>query len=135
MGKKFFVFVLFILMFSTISISQEKSSLKVSEMALCTAVEERQPVGVDTVFADTVKKVFCFTKITGAEDTTTVTHVWYYKDEEMAKVDHTVKSNEWRTFSSKNIWKGWVGQWKVEVLSEDDKVLKSKVFTIKPTSK
>ncbi len=130
MLKNLFIIVLFLLLVTTNSVSQEKEELQVEEMVLCTAVEERQPVGVDTVFSDTVEKVYCFTKVTGATDTVSVSHVWYFKNSEVAKVSLSVKSKTWRTWSSKNIVKEWDGKWRVDVLSSNGDVIKSKEFLI-----
>jgi len=134
MFKKLFVSVLFLSLLTTISNAQERESLKVDELVFCTAVKERQPVGVDTVFADTVKQVYCFTRITGAADTTSVYHVWYYKGEEKAKVNLSIRSTMWRTWSSKKILKEWDGKWRVDVISSDGNLIRSKEFIIKPTS-
>ncbi|NIR49886.1 DUF2914 domain-containing protein [candidate division KSB1 bacterium] len=103
-------------------------------MVFCTAVEEREPVAVDTVFADTVGQVYCFTKIIGATDTTSISHVWYYEDEEKANVNLAVKSKSWRTWSSKKILQEWDGKWRVDVVSSQQEIIKSEEFLIKPTS-
>lgn len=101
-------------------------------MVFCTAVENREAVGVDKIFPDTVERVYCFTRITGAADTTTVSHVWYHGDEEKAKVNLSVRSKSWRTWSSKLILKEWEGVWRVDVLSSNGRLLASKEFIIKP---
>lgn len=128
-----FVGLLIAILVIGINAQEREPEIKVEQMTFCTNVVDRQPVLPDTAFADTVKSVYCFTKIVGAKDTTEVTHVWYYEDEEMAKITLPVKSPSWRTWSSKSILKTWDGKWRVDVLSEDGKVLKSKVFTIMPS--
>ncbi len=134
MVKKLFALVLFFLLVAAINNAQEKAELKIEELVLCTAVQERKPVGVDTVFADTVKKVYCFTKISGAADTTSISHVWYFKDEEKANIKLSVKAKTWRTWSTKNIPKEWDGKWRIDVKTSDGTVLKSKEFIIRTTS-
>jgi len=106
-------------------------TLEVVEVTFCTGVEERTPVGADTEFSNTVGRVWCFTKITGADDPTTVVHVWYFNDEEKARVDLAVNSNSWRTWSSKQVVETWTGQWRLEVESADGTVLKTAEFAIK----
>lgn len=137
------VFILFVF---SLSLAQEESGmveeqtmeeepmmaeLTVDQMVFCTGVEDREPVGADTAFTDTVGQVYCFTTISGAEDETTVSHVWYLNDEEKASVDLAVKGKTWRTWSSKRIPKEWDGTWKVEVKSADGSVLMSKEFIVK----
>lgn len=112
----------------------KSGEMKVTEMVFCAAVENRQPTGVDTVFSDTVKQIYCFTRIAGATDTTSVSHVWYFEENEKARVDLSVKSKSWRTWSCKRIPKKWAGRWRVDVISPDGNVIKSGEFLVKPTS-
>ncbi len=121
-------------LFPIVSNAQQESDLMVVEMAFCTDVEDRTPVGADTVFSSTVERIFCFTKITGAVDTTAVTHIWYYNDEQMAKVELAVKSEAWRTWSSKQIMKEWIGTWRVDIVSESGDVLESKEFLVEASA-
>jgi hypothetical protein len=125
-------FVLTGLLLGGIASAQEAPGLKVEEMAFCTAVQDRAPSGVDTAFASTVESVCCFVRVDGASDTTTITHVWYYDDREMARVELAVKSWSWRTWSSKKILPEWQGTWRVDVLGPNGDVIKSGTFAIKP---
>lgn len=127
-----FVYVLLATIFIfAIGMAQEQSTLQVDEMIFCTAIENRQPVGSDTVFKANVERIYCYTKIDGAADTTTISHIWYFKDEEVAKVNLSVKAKTWRTWSSKRLLEIWIGKWRVDVVSSDGTVLKSKEFSIK----
>ena len=112
--------------------AQEAPGLTVEEMVFCTAVQDRAPALPDTAFASTVENVYCFVKASGAADTTAITHVWYYNDREMSRVELAVKSASWRTWSSKKILPEWQGIWRVDVLAPGGEVLKSGSFAIKP---
>ncbi len=112
--------------------AQETQGLTVEEMVFCTAVQDRAPSLPDTAFASTVEDVWCFVRVTGAADTTSITHVWYYNDRELSRIDLAVKSANWRTWSSKMILPDWQGTWRVDVLSAAGDVLKSGTFAIKP---
>lgn len=123
----------FLLMIPAISANaQESPGLTVEEMVFCAAVQDRAPSLPDTAFASTVENVWCFVKVAGAADTTSITHVWYYNDREMSRVELAVKSANWRTWSSKMILPEWQGIWRVDVLSPGGEVLKSGTFAIKP---
>ena len=111
--------------------AQEESTAKVTEITICTAVEDRVPVGADTTFSSTVERVFCYTKISGAAADSSVTHVWYHGDNEMARQKLNVKADNWRTWSSKRIMESWTGEWRVDVLSAAGIVLESKAFKVK----
>lgn len=115
-----------------IGFAQETAAtINVDEMSICTSVEERQPVGTDTVFVKTVGQLYCFVKVSSESDTTSLYHAWIYNDKEMAKVELSVKGKTWRTWSSKRITEDWVGNWKVEVSSSTGDVLMTKEFVIK----
>lgn len=127
-----FVFaIVLISVFSVIGFSQDVVTLKVDEMTICTGIEDRQPVGMDTAFVKTVGQLFCFVKVSGESDSTSISQVWFYDGKEMAKVELSVKGKTWRTWSSKRIVEDWVGQWKVEVQSATGDVLMTKEFTVK----
>ncbi len=133
MIKKTLLMIGFSLFFLTGVVSAGEA-LTVEEMAFCTGVESRQPVGVADSFSDAVGRVYCYTRIMGAADATSVVHVWYFNDEEKARLNLNVKSKSWRTWSSKKIAKYWVGDWRVEVLSSDGDLLESKTCTIEPAA-
>ena len=110
--------------------AQEAHSLEVAVAAVCRDVVDREPVDAGISFAALVGTLYCFTKITGAQSPTQITHVWYYGVDELARVDLQVNSDSWRTWSSKVI-KGYeVGSWRVDVLDSAGTVLKELQFEI-----
>jgi len=134
MFRRLFFVLLSILVLSVICFAQENlaegQKLIAEEIKICTAIKDRQPVGVDSIFADSLEKLYCFTKIVGATDTTSIYHVWYFGDEEKAKVNLPIKSSSWRTWSSKIIAKDWMGKWHVEITTEEGDLLGKKEFEI-----
>lgn len=110
--------------------AQDMATLTVDEQTICTAIVDRMPDGADSSFASDVGKLYCFTKISGAADTTSISHVWYLNDEEKAKIELSVKGKSWRTWSSKNIDPSWIGNWKVEVVAANGDILSTKTFVI-----
>ena len=114
----------------TTAAAAEESELVLEDIAICTAVEDREPTGIGTVFSKDLEKIYCFTKIGGAEDVTDVTHVWYFGDKEIVKVTLPIKSVSWRTWSSKTLDMG-PGKGYVEIVSEDGSVLGKADFEVK----
>ena len=104
------------------------------EIQICTAVEDRQPSGAGTVFPDDLDKIYCFTKIGGAEDTTNVYHVWYFGNDEIARVKLPVKAISWRTWSSKKL-NMLLGNGHVEIVSESGDILGKAEFEIQAAEK
>jgi len=101
------------------------SDLKVESAVICANVIDREPVGTGRTFNIAVGKLYCFTKIVGAETPTTITHVWYYGDTERASIKLSVRSMNWRTQSSKIIQAHEVGSWHVDVLGPSGKILRT----------
>lgn len=131
MYKTFVFSILFLVLFSIFGYAQQTAKLTVEEMAICTSIEDRQPVGTDTAFVKTIGQLYCFVKVSGESDSTSISHVWFYDGKEMAKVELAVHGKTWRTWSSKRIVEEWVGNWKVEVTSSTGDVLMAKEFVVK----
>ena len=112
--------------------AQKASELEVSVAAICKDVVDHEPVGSGNSFTVNVGKLYCFTKITGAESPTHVTHVWLYDGTERARVELPVNSASWRTFSSKIIQEHELGAWRVDVLDAEGNVLKRLDFEVTP---
>jgi len=135
MRKNFNIIFLitFILLLFSGSEIHAQGILKVEQIAIAVAVEDRQPIGVSDVFADTVGTLYCYTEIRGMGQSTTVSQVWYYGENRMAEVKLSVRGYRWRTWSTKVMQVEWTGDWRVDVVSEDGKILKSKRFRIVAT--
>jgi hypothetical protein len=118
----------------TPAVAQKQPALVLEEIQFCTGVEDRQPSGIASVFPKDLDKLYCFTKIAGAEGATYVYHVWYFGNDEIARVKLPVKSKSWRTWSSKNLHMG-LGYGYVEVVSENGDILGRAEFKIQTSEK
>lgn len=106
------------------------ASLEVQDVAVGTGVHDRVPTGISSSFDSSVGKLFAFTRIVGADGDTRVYHKWYHGDVLVADVPLTVRSGDWRTWSTKNVQADWTGDWRVVVVSEDGSVLGSISFAV-----
>lgn len=111
--------------------AQNPQDIKVKNIAICTTVENRQPIGIDSVFTADVGKLYCFTKLTSQTDTSEISHVWFYQDKEMAKINLPVKAKTWRTWSAKTILPAWKGNWRVEIQDSNGNVISGLSFHVK----
>jgi hypothetical protein len=114
------------------SMAQDTAPLVVEESAICRDVVDRQPVGVGYSFDASVGKLACFTKITGAQSPTQISHAWYFGDTQRAKVTLSVNASSWRTYSSKIIQPHEIGDWRVDILGPGGELLKIMEFKILP---
>ena len=111
------LFILIILASTTLMFSfAHAATLRVADGAITTAIKNQLPVDRIESYRADFGKLYCFTRIVGAQEDTVVTHVWYYQDAELARVTLPVRSSDWRTYSSKRFLPQWAGQWRVVVL-------------------
>jgi len=109
---------------------EPKSPITVQDAVICQEVVDRTPVGTGDVFTKDVEKLFCFTRVVGAIPPSQVTHNWYYKGALQASVVLPVGSGNWRTWSSKTMRSDQVGEWMVEILSDQGVPLESIIFFV-----
>lgn len=95
---------------------------KVSRAQFTSAILDREPVDEVTSIDSTTSKIFFFTELRNLEDRT-VTHRWTHGGEVKAEVIFKVRGSRWRVYSSKTLLPEWIGDWTVEVISEDGTVL------------
>lgn len=126
--KKVIISIVLLSLFAINEINAQELTL--STIQFGTDVENREVVGTDSTFTNDIGTVFCYTHVTGAEDTTEIAHVWYYQDEEKARVPLEVRSSDWRTWSSKQILPAWTGEWNVRIEDAEGNVLGSSSFIV-----
>ena len=111
--------------------AEEEPSLVVEEIVIARNVVDLVPQDPGTDFPVDVERLFCFTRIRGAKDQTTITHVWFHGDDKMAEISLLISSPNFRTYSSKRILESWTGPWRVEVHDNSGNILSSAMFEIK----
>lgn len=111
-------------------VQEQAPTLNVESLIITSDVVDRMPA--DTLNEVTGQRdiIYCWTHITGAEEETTIQHVWYRGDEEMARIELRVASADWRTWSSKSIQPIYAGEWRVEVLDVNGTLLDSVTFRV-----
>ena len=125
-----FLFIAFCLFLAFPALGQASDYLAVEDAAICANVVDFQPIGAGRTFNIAVGKLYCFTKIVGAETPITITHVWYYRDMERASVTLPVRSMSWRTQSSKILQAHEIGPWHVDVLDPSGNILRTLYFNV-----
>ena len=110
--------------------AQMQDKIEVADAAICKDVVDREAVDVGTRFPNSVQRLYCYTKIVGADQPTEIVHVWNHGDVERARITLSVKSSNWRTFSSKVIQAHEIGAWRVDVLDTAGNLLKTIDFEV-----
>ncbi len=118
--------------FGDINLAVAGDGLKITEMAVTTKIVRGNPIdAVRRISSTSVKALFCFTRIvnkSGGE--TTIKHVWYRNGEAVSETELPVKGEKWRTYSKRDIDRESVGNWRVDALDSEGKLLKSVEFRI-----
>lgn len=114
-------------------LSAAEQSLVVNSIVTSQEVENRNPVGIDSIFSTDQKRVYCVTGIRNLKPEVTVYHKWYYQGKLRVTVPITLGwSHNWRAWSYVTLRPGLSGQWRVEVEDSLGQVLKSLPFTVIP---
>ena len=121
-----------IILYQVVTIKAQEAAVEVSEAVICRDVVDREPIDVGDSFEVAVGKLYCFTKIVGAQEPIEIAHVWYYGDVERARVNISVEAASWRTWTSKIIQAHEIGDWHVDIIGPDDEVLETVEFEITP---
>ncbi len=108
-----------------------RAQLSIEESAIALDVIDRMPVGSDSTFVASVGRVYCWTRVAGAEGEVAIHHVWFHGDQEMADIELRIGGSPWRTWSSKAIVPEWTGAWRVEVRDSAGNVIETIRFTVR----
>ena len=80
-------------------------------------VEDRVPINIVEEGDNSLGKIYFFTNIRNLSGER-ITHRWIYQGRVMAEVSFNINGPRWRVWSSKNLWHTWIGEWRVEVLTD-----------------
>ena len=110
--------------------AQQAGTLEVADATICKDVVNREAIEPGDSFAVSVGRLFCFSSITGIQNSTEIVHTWYYGDTERARVALGVQPPQWRTYSSKIIQAHEIGTWRVEITDASGNLLEKITFEI-----
>ena len=113
------------------SAAKPSGDLRLAEVTICRKVsEDRTPVDSGTSFGSQVGSLFCFTDVRDAGSSHQIYHRWYVEDELVSEVVMDVKGPRWRCWSEKEILRGWAGDCRVEIATEDGGILGGAEFQL-----
>jgi hypothetical protein len=111
-------------------VQAEQTQLEASDIVVTTGIRDRMPVDAVQSYAASVDALYCYSRITGAGKNVTISHVWYHDGREVARVALPVGSPNWRTWSKKTVPETGRGNWRVDVLDEQGRLLGSRKFRL-----
>lgn len=122
--------VLLLVLFGGQNVYAGQPEVPLAEIIVTTGIQDRMPVDAVQSYAASVESLYCYCRIIGFGAETTVWHVWYHNDREVARISLPVRSSNWRTWSKKTIPAAGRGAWRVDVLGDDGGVLGSLGFSL-----
>ena len=129
--RRFAIFLLLgmiSLIFSGVALAE--TTLSVEAAVIATGVENLTPMGVADKFPANTGRLYCYSKIIGGGEGSSIKHIWYYGDKKVDEIILSIKSSSFRTYSYKTISSDWTGKWKVEIVADDETILKTIEFVI-----
>ncbi len=120
-------FIALILLFSVSVSNAGEPTVEVA--AVATSVENLIPIGVSDKFSSSVGRLYCYSKIIGGEGQN-IKHLWYINEKKFGETILSIKANSYRTYSYVNILPGTKGSGRVDIATDEGKVLKSIDFYI-----
>ena len=104
------------------------SPIHVVRSILARRVQQREPVApLGTVIPRNVRKLTFFTEVENGKGHI-LHHRWYYGNTLMADIRLPIRSNRYRTWSSKRLSPAWQGAWRVEVVDEKGHIIARRNF-------
>lgn len=111
--------------------SAQAQDVRVALAQFTTAIENREPIDQVTFVQNDVRKVFFYTDLRGLEGQT-INHRWLYDGTVRADVAFEVRGPRWRVWSSKQMLPDLIGDWTVEIVTQEGEVIASETFTYTP---
>lgn len=112
------------------AVSRAEVGTLVAELKIGTGTKDKEAIGVSDSFPANTEWIVGWTRVKGAREPVTITHLWIYKGAEAMRVPLQIQSSSFRTHSRLEV-KGRTGAWEMQVLDPDGKVLASKTFDVK----
>jgi len=105
------------------------SPIAISNNVLSQRIDQRQPVDLlNSPIPKYIREVVFFTEISQANGQD-IYHRWRTDNEILSTIKLPIKSDKYRTWSSKKMSSAWQGQWYVEVLDYNKNVIFRQPFT------
>jgi hypothetical protein len=104
------------------------AELDLRDLVMAREVLDREPVDLTTSFSPEDGRAFVHASIGNPGPPTQVSFLWFHGDALYTTVETDVgTSMRWRTWSSAEVW---LGEWRVQVVAADGKVLGEKSFSV-----
>lgn len=135
-GKKiYYPLLLVFVLFLPATVCAEENTLSGEEPILqravmCETIHKFAPVNVAVVFSIDLGRVYCYTEFDPVPVQSVTYHKWYRKGNLVSVKQLSLNPPRWSSFSSIQLRELDKGPWQVEVIGENDKLLRTLRFSI-----
>lgn len=110
------------------NVSVEEPTLK--KAVMCESIEKFSPVNEAVVFSLELGRVYCFTEFDPVPVQSVIHHKWYRKGSLVTVKQLTLNPPRWSSFSTIQLRELDKGPWQVEIVGENNKLLRTLRFSI-----
>jgi hypothetical protein len=107
-----------------------EAGMTLQRAVMCEYIEDFAPRNPAVVFSIDVGKISCFTSFSGIAESTFTLHKWYRRDELVTTKRLTLKPPSWSTYSSIQLREADKGPWRVEILDDQGRLMKTLRFSV-----
>lgn len=107
------------------------SNLRVIRAVAAGNILNKDPADLLDTFNWSMEKVYIWSMIECQQPPSSIRHTYYFKGQKVNDIVLKIKSPQWRTWSYKTLLdKRWIGQWRVDITSDEGKLLQSVFFEV-----
>ena len=111
--------------------SQAVNNLRVINAVAASNILNKNPAEPLDTFHWSMEKVYIWTMIECEQPPSAIRHIYYFKGQKVNDIVLKIRSPRWRTWSYKTLLeKRWIGQWQVDITSEEGELLQSIFFEV-----
>jgi cytoskeletal protein RodZ len=107
------------------------NNLRVTRAVAAGNILNKDPADLLDTFQWSMEKVYIWSMIECQQPPSSIRHTYYFKGQKVNDIVLKIKSPRWRTWSYKTLLdKRWIGQWRVDITSDEGKLLQSVFFEV-----
>jgi len=110
------------------NVSVEGPTLK--RAVMCESIQKFSPVNEAVVFSLELGRVYCFTEFDPVPMQSVIHHKWYRRGRLVTVKQLTLNPPRWSSFSTIQLREQDKGPWQVEIIGDNDKLLRTLRFSI-----
>jgi hypothetical protein len=108
----------------------EAGSTQAGAVYVCDSMASGKPQWRSIVFPAAQGTLYCYSDFARVSASEQITHVWFFRDREVAQFRLTIQPPRWSSYSSLKIPPESRGPWRVEVLDQNGQVYGVARFSI-----